>query len=120
MFGQQPDYLNPQVIDEADEFNKSLSLFRLLQSLPNAQENEPKWSIVCTMACDLTSLTSTLACEQALHLGESRDVAGEQHAKGDTSARVLHRTLARSLASTSMKQMHANSKRQLFDSCFEP
>ena len=68
----------------------------------------------------LTQLTSTLTCEQALHLGESRDVAREQHAKRDKGARVLHRLLARSLAATSMKQMHANGKRQLFDSCFEP
>ena len=27
-----------------------------------------------------------LACEQALHLGESREVTREQHAKGDSSA----------------------------------
>ena len=31
--------------------------------------------------------TFQVACEQALHLGESREVTREQHAKGNASAR---------------------------------
>ena len=33
------------------------------------------------------SALEPIACEQALHLGEPREVTREQHAKGETSAR---------------------------------
>ena len=33
------------------------------------------------------SASEPIACERALHLGESREVTREQHAKGDASAR---------------------------------
>ena len=35
-----------------------------------------------------TDFLLMIACEQALHLGEPREVTWEQHAKGDASARV--------------------------------
>ena len=37
-----------------------------------------------------------LVCEQALHLGESREVMREQQAKGDASARFVARSRVRS------------------------
>ena len=41
-------------------------------------------------------VTLSLVCEQALHLGKSREVTREQHAKGDASARAAHsRVLSR-------------------------
>ena len=45
---------------------------------------------------DLTHVNVFIACEQALHLGESRDVTREQHSKGDTSALPLARAFSRS------------------------
>ena len=46
-----------------------------------------RWSLVCEHALELWRAKRAVACEQALHLGESRKVTQEQHAKGATSAR---------------------------------
>ena len=59
------------------------------------------YDVVCCTYCFLEGterkrLQLSLACEQALLLGESREVTRESHAKGDASARgPLARALSR-------------------------
>ena len=45
-----------------------------------------RWSLVCEHALESWRAKRGVACEQALHLGESRKVTQEQHAKGGAAS----------------------------------
>ena len=74
------------------------------------------YDVVCCTYCflegaDRERLQLSLACEQALLLGESREVTRELHAKGDASAsrsRVLSRLTSLATRNRELARAQAN------------